>query len=226
MSQQKWEHESESESRETETKDKTETETKTEPKTEKPQPKSNQTVFAVQPSAVANEVNLMLCILNAGEEQDSYTELDWVSASERERESSGPKVVLVDFIWVDIYKLLSLASPFQLQLCQLLFINFNILVVASCYPISNATGHRPQDTRTGNRTHLHLRCQQLEAAGSSPLYISKAHPQPPLHTPSTLDSRQIEMCAKSRLSKGIIALVTAERSEGMKAQLRRLLKGI
>lgn len=34
------------------------------------------------------------------------------------------------------------------------------------------------------------------------------------------------MCAKSRLSKGIIALVTAERSEGMKAQLRRLLKGI
>lgn len=52
------------------------------------------------------------------------------------------------------------------------------------------------------------------------------NPHSPLHTPSTLDSRQIEMCAKSRLSKGIIALVTAERSEGMKAQLRRLLKGI
>lgn len=101
----------------------------------------------------------------------------WTQCRVRERESSGPKVVLVDFIWVDIYKLLSLASPFQLQLCQLLFINFNILVVASCYPISNATGHRPQDTRTGTRTHLHLRCQQFEAVGSSPLYISKAHPQ-------------------------------------------------
>lgn len=166
----------------------------------------------------------MLCILNG---ESGAGLVLWVVLSLDWGESSVPKVVLVDFIWVDIYKLLSLASPFQLQLCQLLFINFNILVVASCYPISNATGHRPQDTRTGTHTHLHLRCQQFEAGESSPLYIFKAqHPSTPLPTSPTVDSRQIEMCAKSRLSKGIIALVTTGRSEGMKAQLRRLLKGI
>lgn len=84
--------EHESESRKTVTKDKTETETKTEPKTEKPKPKSNQTVFAVQASAVANEVDLMLCILNGKAELDSYSGSAWVSDSDsvsgsRERES-------------------------------------------------------------------------------------------------------------------------------------------